>query len=111
MTVNRAYLAVLGFYGGSEMPLVLPGVPTALAGVLGAFQAGLVGGGMDAQTAKNVARFQWSQCLVWPPDASTLLEYCAWTQANGFGPEAALDPVTAERILGLLGSPAVGDPQ
>lgn len=99
------------------MPLVLPGVPTALAGVLGAFQAAVFAGGqarvppMDEATAKSVARSQWSQCLVWPPDASTLLEYCAWTQANGFGPEAALDPVTADRILGLLGSPADASPQ
>ena len=103
------------------MPLVLPGVPTALAGVLGAFQAGIVAGGQaqdppvtyDEPTAKNIARLQWSQCLVWTPDPVALLEYCAWVQAQGsaLGPEALLDPVTADRVLGLLGSPAVGNPQ
>ena len=119
VTVNRAYLAILSFYGGSEMPLVLPGVPTALAGVLGAFKAGIVAGGQaqvppedyDAPTAKYLARLQWSQCLLWTPDPTALLEYCAWVQANGLGPEAALDLSTADRILRLLGNPDAGNPQ
>ena len=116
-TVNRAYLSVLGFYGGSEMPLVLPGVPTALAGVLGAFQGGIFAGGraqvppIDEPTAKFYARIQWSQCAVWTPDPTALLEYCAWIQAKGLGTEAWIDPATADRVLGLLGNPAVGNPQ
>ena len=101
------------------MPLVLPGVPAALAGVLGAFQAGIVAGGqaqvppapVDEPTAKYLARLQWSQCALWTPDPAALLEFCAWARASGLGPEALLDPVTADRILGLLGSPAAGNPQ
>lgn len=112
VTVNRGYLAVLNFYGGSEMPLVLPGVPTALAGVLGAYQAGITQGGeQDEATAKFLARYQWSQCLLWEPDQASLLEYCAWIRAQNLGPGAEIDPETADRVLTLLGNPLVGEPQ
>lgn len=119
VTVNRGYLAVLSFYGGSEMPLVLPGVPTALAGVLGAFQAGIVAGGAaavppqtyDAATVKYLARLQWFSCALWTPDPEALLEYCAWATANNLGQEALIDEATADRILTLLGNPLVGEPQ
>ena len=119
VTVNRGYLAVLAFYGGSELPLVLPGAPAALSGVLGAFQAGIVAGGAaqtppiayDDLTAKYYARLQWSQCFLWTPDPSALLEYCAWATAQGLGPEAMLDPTAGERVLDLLGNPLDGDAQ
>lgn len=101
------------------MPLVLPGVPTALSGVLGAFQAGIVAGGAaavppqtyDDATAKYLARLQWASCSLWTPDTAALLEYCAWAAANNLGAEALMDEATADRILTLLGSPLVGDPQ
>jgi len=118
VTVNRAYLATLATTGGSELPFVLGGVPTALAAALGAFSAALQAGGVPAAAAAAAAAHQWAACDLWPADMGARIEWCAWAAGAAGGgvapgaPGTALDDGTAGALLGvLMGNATLADAQ